>query len=1115
MGKNFLLSGNIIIAAFLFHSHLVYSQYYHYQLQFKSITIDDGLTNNKVNAITRDKYGFMWFATNDGVCRYDGLNIRTYHLDPLNTTNTNTNHINTLYTDQNGDLWIGAFSLFKYDYQTDSIIHYSPKDSTLELGRVRTIVNDDKGRMWLGTTNGLFSYFPDEDSIMHYQYLNEGNNEVLTILPDKDRLWIGTDEHGLIVFHLNKFRFSSFNIRDGMLENPNSILCLYKDENEVLWAGTNSNGIIQFSINDSTSTQFYPDKQLEISHRVRKIIRDDSGNIWIGTRAGLFVKFAGQTGLYHYAHTDHISSGISNNSIYDIYIDNTKTMWFGTYAGGVNYTNLKSKPIYNFSKGEYRDQSLSDYLLFGFCEDEKGNMYIGTNDGGLNYFEKKTGKFKWYMKDSGDPCSINSNNVKSIVRERSGNLWIASYRGGVSYFDTRSECFTELSKISESSSTLQSNNIYSLVLDDNENLWIASDRGIDLYHKHENMIEHVFTIDEVLYLYKDHYNRIWAGVEDVGLFQYDERNHTFVQKFDQYINFCVRTIHLDKNDNIWIGGNNGLSFFGTQDSTFINYTQADGLPTNLIVGILEDDHKNLWVSTTAGLLKCSGMVDHPDSLSIRLYSIRDGLQSEHFLNYSYYKSTTGEMFFGGTKGFSMFHPDSVRDNPYVPQTALTGLQIFNTIVKVGQKVKGKVVLKKTINQCKEITLSYKHRLFTIEFKALHYVNPKNNRYKYMMYPFEKDWNFSDASRPFATYSNLPGGTYTFRLVSANSDGLWNEEPRELKIKILPPLWKTVWFYIGILVVITFTVLFYHYNRIKIIQKQKDKLELKVKERTKTITEMNDLLKNQTLELQHTNSLLKGQKSQITKQAEELRKKKEKLLIQKEMLQDLNSMKDRFFSIIAHDLKGPFQGILGIAEMLDENFDQYSIHERRKYFNTIHHSLNNFYNLLDNLLCWARTQLNHIACNPAEFDLSEVIDKNRMLYEESSRKKNIIIAESYDSETLVFADMNMIDAVIRNLLSNAIKFSEYNGRIDIGVSGSADMRLISFRDHGIGMSQHVQDDLFKLDKSIARQGTANETGTGLGLIICKEFITRNGGQIWVESEPGKGSTLFFTLPVKRT
>ncbi|MBN2215237.1 MAG: hypothetical protein JW723_13450 [Bacteroidales bacterium] len=1109
--KCLFLICRLLFTVFLLYSQSLHAQYQHYQLKFKSITIDDGLTHNKVNGITKDKYGFMWFATNDGVCRYDGSTVRHYHLDPLNSFDRNTNHINSIFTDRNGDLWVGAFSFFKYDYEIDSLVHYSSSDTSLILGRVRSIVNDDKGILWIGTTNGLFSVFPEEDIVVFHRYPGDESIEILSMLPDNGRIWLGTARHGLLIYHPGESVFSSFNIMEGMTKSHNAIECLFKENDDVLWAGTNANGILQFNISDSTYKRVLPDPQIEISYRVRKIIRDDNGNIWIGSRAGLFVRFPGDTGLYHYAHTDHKTSKISDNSIYDIYIDNNKIMWFGTYAGGVNHTNLIGKPFFNFSKNEFKDISLSDNLLYGFCEDGKGNIYIGTNEGGLNYFDKEKGTFKWYMKEPGNPCSINSNNVKYIVREKSGNLWVATYRGGVNYFDVRSECFTSLSEIVEQSNPMQSGNVYSLALDDMENLWIASDRGIDLYRKHENILENVFTIDEVLCLYKDRHNRIWAGVEDVGLFRYSEDNSTFIKWYDQYITFCVRTIHFDENDNLWTGGDNGLTFINTKDSTFIRYTQADGLPTNLIRGILEDNNNNLWLSTSAGLVKCTGIIDHPEDLQIRVYTARDGLQNNHYLSYSYYKISTGEMLFGGTRGFSIFHPDSLVNNPYEPQIALTGLIIFNKTIEPGQKIKGRVILEKTLNQCDKITLSYKHKIFTIEFKALHYANPQENHYKYMLYPFEKDWNHSDASRPFVTYSNLPGGTYVFKLISANSDELWNEKPRELIIRILPPIWKTIWFYILLLLVIISSVILYYYNRIKSIQRQKEKLEQMVAERTKTITSMNQILKKQTIELRNKNSILKEQKNQITQQATELKRNEEELLLQKEMLQDLNSMKDKFFSIIAHDLKGPFQGILGLVELLDKNYDQFSYHEIKKYFNTIFNSARNFYDLLENLLCWARNQMNRIPFSRSKFDLAEIIQKNRVLYEESRIRKNISISEQYESDTMVHADMNMIDTVVRNLLSNAIKFSNNAGRIEIKISKKADMKIISFKDTGIGMNSNIRNDLFKIDKSISRQGTADELGTGLGLIICKEFIEKNGGEIWVESETGKGSTFFFTLP----
>lgn len=1110
--KYFLNPKTVLVLVVTILSQKICAQYNHYQFLFKSITIEDGLTNNKVNGISKDKYGFIWFATNDGVCRYDGMKVKSYYLDPLNTESANINHINTIYNDKDGELWIGAFSLFKYNYQVDSIVHYSPKDTVLKIGRVRAIVKEESGKLWIGSTNGLFSYHPDKDSLTHHTNGNNLKTKVISIFPDNDKLLLGTENDGLLVYNRNTGIISPSNLIKVSNDIENSIQCFFKDDKNILWAGTYSNGIFKINLNDSTISHIYPDSEDEVSFRVRKIIRDDNGHIWIGSRAGLFKIEKGTNQVYHYAHSQHNTSRLTDNSIYDIYIDNNQMMWLGTYAGGVNYTNLIGKQIYNFSKNENLKCSLSDNILYGFCEDENGNLYIGSNDGGLNFFDKQKDTFTAYLHDPKNLCSIGSNNVKGSVKDKSGNLWVGMYKDGVNYFDVRTKCFTKIAQLVKPGNKLQSNNVYSLVLDDEENLWIGSDRGIDLLNTRDRTIKPMLSKDKVLCLYKDHYSRIWAGVEDEGVFLFNPEKRVFLPVYKSAINCGIRTIHIDSNDNLWAGGNTGLIYVNTKDSSAINYTQSDGLPTNLIMGILEDESKNLWVSTSAGLVKCKDMVNHPDKFDIRIYTVQDGLQNKHFLNYSYYKSSSGEMFFGGIKGFSMFHPDSVRDNPYPPNIALTELKIFNKTIRSGQEVNGRVVLEKTLNQCKEIILSFKHRIFAIEFTALHYVSPDNVQYKYMMYPFEKGWNYSDASRPYATYTNLSGGKYIFKVLAANSDGLWVEEPRELIITVLSPFWKTKWFILSLALFIIVSFILVFITRVNAIQKQKTKLEMMVQERTRTITEMNDLLISKTKKLKKTNKTLEDQKDQITEQAEELETQKEELLLQKSMLENLNSMKDKFFSIIAHDLKGPFQGILGLTELLVKNYDECTNEEKKRYFEAIYNSSTNFYNLLENLLYWARTQLDHISTDKSEFDLVETINKNKQLFDEIRNKKKITLTENYDLNTFVFADINMIDTVIRNLLSNAIKFSHEGGHIEINISDNRHQKTIFVKDSGIGMTNRQQNSLFKIDRLDSRPGTSGEMGTGLGLILCYEFVTKNGGKIWVESTEGKGSVFYFSLPV---
>ncbi|MFO7657346.1 MAG: two-component regulator propeller domain-containing protein [Bacteroidales bacterium] len=1091
----------------------LFAQNKYYQLQFSAITIEDGLINNKVNCISKDKHGFIWFATNDGLCRYGGLKLWDYHLDPLKTKNVNTNHINTLGTDSEGNLWVGAFSLFRYDDESDSFRHYSSQDSLAQrIGRVRAIICENNEKLYLGSGKGFFSYYPGKDSLVNHVCPGITKKNIYALMQAGDAIWIGTEEDGIMVFSKKTERFNPLKIDSGFKGGANTIHCFTKENEHIIWAGTYTNGVLRINTKKQTIENIYPDPHNELSYRVRSIDKDSNGNIWFGTRNGLYLKLVASDSIIHYAHIKHPVSRITENSIFDVFIDNHNVIWIGTLAGGANYTNLNSKPIYNYSKYENLPGSLSDNILSGFCEDHLGNLYIGTNNGGLNYFNKKSGTFISYERNQKDKCSIGSNNVKSIVRDRKNNLWVGMYGGGVNYFNTTTKCFLKLDQLVKPGNDIIRNYVYSLVLDKNQDLWIGSERGLDRLNTKEKTIDNIIKNSRIFSLYKDHYDRIWASEENSGIYLYNEKTDKFEQKFSQIISTGMTAIHLDSKDNLWLGGNIGLLYINTTDSTSKLFTKKDGLPTNLVMGILEDDHKNLWISTTAGIVKCLNLVNNPDKLAIKVFTGQDGVQSNQFLYYSYYKSGSGEMFFGGIKGFSMFHPDSLKDNHFQPQIALTDIKVFNQSVPIGTKILGKTILEKSPIITKEISLSYKHRIFTLEFTALHNINPENVKYQYKLYPFEKEWNQTDALNPSATYTNLPGGSYTFRVKAANSDGVWSEVPYELKITILPPFWRTIWFFLllSVLVIVIFGVIYN--SRVNAIEKQKNRLELMVQERTRTITGMNSLLKNQTKKLRKSNDLLEEQKNQITEQADELEAQKEELLNQKNMLQNLNSMKDRFFSIIAHDLKGPFQGILGLTDILANDYNEYTDAERKKYFEAINNSSKNFYNLLDNLLNWARTQLEHVSVDHGVFDITELIGNNLRLLEENFTKKRISVKVKYSNNTLVFADRNMIDTVVRNLLSNAIKFSNLGGKVIITTENTNKEVTVNIKDFGIGMSNEQLQGLFLIDKTVSRPGTSGELGTGLGLILCHEFIIKNGGKIWVESVEEKGSVFHFSLPV---
>lgn len=1049
----------------------------------------------------------MWFATNDGLSKSDGMELSTYYLNALNTKNINTSHINCVYTDIHGNLWIGAFSLFRYNYDLDSIVHYSDKDTVLITGRIRDMKNDNNGTFWIGSTKGLFSYYYERDTLVYHPFPLRKNFEVLAIVPYHDKIYISIKKYGLYSYDVATGEFQPIAIPG--LPNDDKIVDLYMQGNDTLWAGTLAHGIFLLNLSDSSLRNIFPADNI-LANKVRKIVADNDGNTWIGTRGGVYIKYPDNDSIYPFPYN---KQQIYSNSVFDIYIDDHENLWVGTLAGGVKYVNLKSKPFYNFSNDKDNIAKLNDHLVYGICEDKEGNLYIGTDKGGVNFLDRKSREFTYYKHDPKSPSSISSNNVKCFAMDDSGNLWMGTHGGGINYFNVKTKQFTSCKHNINDSSSIISNDVYELLLDEKQDLWIATKKGVDRLNKGSTRFEHISDKIRILCISIDLAGRVWAGIDDSGIILYDEKVGRFKPFLPESICFTVKSICSDSRNHLWLATNNGLYYLNLKDSSLHNYTRNNSnLPTSLIIKILEDEKQNLWVSTSDGLVKCINAVNNPLDFSIRTFSIKDGLQNKHFLNYSCYKSSTGMLIFGGINGFTMFYPDSLNDNPYCPRPAFTRFKVYNKEVEVGRKVEETVILNKQINCCEEVVLNHRHNIFTIEFAALHYANPDKNLYKYRLFPFETGWNYTEASRRFASYTNLPYGDYTFMVAVANCDGLWNKEIKTLKITILPPFWKTLWFKSLLVILLVFVVSFFYLYKIQKIKKQTDKLERIVKERTREIIQKNELLKKKTTDLLATNSLLEEQKEQITEQSQILEEQKEELVVQKDMLKDLNAMKDKFFSIISHDLKSPFHGIMGLANILQTEYDEISEAEKKDYIKTISFTSKNVYNLLENLLYWSRFQINHVAFKPELTNLADLINKNITLLNERLMAKNIIFTKQYNAETAIFADTNMLDTVIRNLISNAVKYTRKGGKISLIVSDKDNKKTVCCKDNGIGLSSEIQQNLFRIDKQIKMRGTENEPGTGLGLIICRDFIKKHGGDIWVESSPGKGSSFFFTIPM---
>jgi signal transduction histidine kinase len=371
-----------------------------------------------------------------------------------------------------------------------------------------------------------------------------------------------------------------------------------------------------------------------------------------------------------------------------------------------------------------------------------------------------------------------------------------------------------------------------------------------------------------------------------------------------------------------------------------------------------------------------------------------------------------------------------------------------------------------ISEAKEVKLNWDQSVFSFSFVAINYHHPKKNQYSYKLEGFEKDWNNTDASRRYVTYTNLDPGGYTFRVKASNNDGVWNEKGTSLKIIILPPFWKTWWFKSIILVVVIILLISIFRLRVRRLKEQKILLE----------------------------------KSVAVKTAE---------------LHELNASKDKFFSIIAHDLKNPFNTIIGFSEMMKESIKLNDSATFYEYTVMINNSAVQTLRLLENLLEWANSRSGKLSFIPVPVNLSELVKEEFIMAEDMATRKKIDLKSYIPDALTVVADKNMIRTILRNLITNAIKFTYINGQVQVNTVTHKNQVEISVSDTGIGMSEETMTKLFRIDASLSTRGTDNEKGTGLGLFLCKEFVEKHGGKIWVESEDGKGSTFKILLPLDIT
>jgi signal transduction histidine kinase/ligand-binding sensor domain-containing protein len=1058
------------------------------ELEFSKLNALESFSISKSTSITEDSTGYLWIGTEEGLFKFDGHSVSTYQREVADPNSLPSSLINRLYTDSKQNLWVCTDAgICKYNPELDNFIQIVTEADTRGLAGfdINVIAEDRNGQLYVAYENSVYKLDLHNKLFSKVVKVNQGKINTL-VFDRQNNIWIAASSNGgLYYFDQSKQQLTSYLNEpansQSILNNEVYDIALIHDN---LWIATYGSGIDLYNLKTGKFKHYISDEYFE--NFATRIFADKNNTIWICTLGCLKLYDPSSDLFFNYYNQPDNPKSLGKN-LTGFYQDKQGNYWTLHAKSGVMVIKNKNR----FAHFDHRPETfwfLTDKNITSVAVDGSGNLWAGNYNNGIDIFKWNNLKVERYAHQQNDISSLGNGTIFSIFRDSGNQMWIGSYLGGLQRYIPETRKFESFTNHPGNSKSIAGNDVRSISEDKNGNIWIAvHGKGVDRFDVKSRTFHHFnaqinqLGNDYTFQVFCDSRGNLWvATAYGLSLLQNGNtifKNFITVKTDSSTINSNdIHSICEDIDQNIWIGTPEGLNKFDWQSQTFTRFSK--GLKNTHVVSILNDNSNNLWVGTNSGISKFD-----QKTLKFTNFDQSDGLLSKEYNNRSAYKGGNNELFFGGTSGIDVFYPDSLIIRIMPLDVVMTDFKIFNQSFTYKDN---RQVIPKHINYTNQIKLNYSDNSFAFSFLSINFTQSEKITYAYKLDGFDTEWIYS-GNKTEANYTNLNHGKYTFRVKARYDNGEWGTNERTIDIIIVPAWWMTVWFKIfTTLIIIAIIYSIFHW-RIKQVRIDQDRLEKLVLERTIEIQSKNEQLKTQALTLAQKNDQLK----------------------------DLNSTKDKLFSIISHDLRSPFNTILGFHDILINDYPNLSDAERLEMLTMVHSSSKQIYSLVENLLNWASLHSSTIQHFPVSFNLKKVILKRIDLFRNLAEAKGISIDHQIADDLFAFADINIMETALRNLINNSIKFTPKSGSILVKAAYENEAITVSVIDTGMGMTREMVDTLFNLEKTKSKRGTNGEMGSGLGLVLCKEFVEKNGGSIWIESEPGKGSKFSFTIPASES